>query len=74
MSQLLAWNLAKFLNLFKLRAVQEEMLSRQLGTLVSSSDERLELEITVCVICVALVVDTGLQWKLRLSREEKGVA
>lgn len=33
-------------------------MSRQLGILVSSSDERLELEITVCVLCVALVVDT----------------
>lgn len=48
MSQLLAWTFAESLNLFKVRAIQEEMLSRELDILVSSSDERLGLEITKC--------------------------
>lgn len=47
-SQLLACTFAKSLNLFKLQAIQEEMLSRELDIPVSRSDERLGLQITKC--------------------------
>lgn len=47
MSQCLACLLAKLLNLFKLQVTQEEVLSKELDMLVSSSDGRLGLEIAL---------------------------